>query len=302
MDFNFKIGDDIQEVGSKKKGLNDNVKIVIVIVVSLIVGVAVFFATNALFGEKPPKTTPVTSTTLNVNDTVVVDTYKMLTYGFGGVRKDKFIKGGNINLSSFDNEERFYYAMQFASQGDFSDTGNMDANGLKIYNISNDKVNSYMKRFFGDEVTYSKESPIVLNYPFMIGNSNIGKMTYDSNRDGFGTVFSGVANTTAPTELVKPYYTSLYSATSKSDGTMQMIEKIIYVSLVEKGPDTYDVSIYKDYGKTQLIETRYNLTKASLTTTPISIEPYINKASAITYNLKKGEQGYYFVNSSFSYE
>ena len=49
--MDFKIGEDIEEANSKKKNIPNGVKMAIVIVVSLVAGVSVFFISNH-FGSK----------------------------------------------------------------------------------------------------------------------------------------------------------------------------------------------------------------------------------------------------------
>ena len=85
--MDFRIGDDFQEGGSKKNS-GDTFKIIVIVVIAIIVGLLVFLVTNALFGSKPDPVPEVTTTTLKVDDSKVVNAYKMVTYGANGKRNE----------------------------------------------------------------------------------------------------------------------------------------------------------------------------------------------------------------------
>ena len=78
--------DTFEEVDStkKKSQLPDNVKLVLIIVVSLLVGVGVFVASNTIFGKKDDDQLPITTTTLSTNDKTVLELYEMVNYGDRG--------------------------------------------------------------------------------------------------------------------------------------------------------------------------------------------------------------------------
>ena len=301
----FKIMDTFEEVDStkKKSQLPDNVKLVLIIVVSLLVGVGVFVASNTIFGKKDDDQLPITTTTLSTNDKTVLELYEMVNYGDRGVRTEKFMKEEKVDLNSFNNSEKFYYAMQFATMADFSNSGNVDASGKKIYTISNDKVNQYMTRFFGPKVTYSTDGANTITFDFTIENSNVGTMIYDLNRDAFATTFSGVNNDYVNNSNIKPFYSKIAAAASRSDGTLEIKERIIYTTLVQNKDvngnliDNYSLSIFRDYNKTMLIETRNNLSANTVSQYALSLDDYASQSSVITYKFKKQSSGYYFVGS-----
>ena len=299
----YKIMDSFDDYDPEKEGLPKKTKLIIIIVASLFFGLSAFLVSYIFLGDKNEEEVPITTTTLNINDEEVVELYKMVTYGDRGVRNEKFIKEDRVSLDSFSNYEKFYYALQFAQVADFSNSGNTAANGKKIYTISNDKVKQYMNRFFGKKITYSTEGVNTMTFDFMIENSNVGTMSYDIDRDSFATTFSGVNKDFSFNGLVLPYYTELVSAVSKSDGTMELKEKIIYTSIVQNKDgygrvmDSYNVNVYKDFAKTMLIESKTNLTSSTLKQYPISLANYDDSASTITYTFKKQSSGYYFENS-----
>lgn len=299
----FKIMDTFEEGSSSKKSLiPNNVKIVIVVILALFVGIGVFIGSNALFGKKGDDK-PITTTTLTTTDKTVVELYKMVCYGDRGIRNTKFVNEVNVDMSKFTNQEKFYYAMQFATAADFSNSGNLDASGKKIYTISNDKVKEYMNKFFGPKIEYSSDGTNTITFDFSIDTSNVGTMNYDFNREAFATTFSGYNNDLVDNNIIKPYYTKLVAAVSRSDGIIEMKERIIYTEVVHNKDgygnliDNYSLSIYRDPNKTMLIETRNNLSLEALKQYPMSIDNYTNQSSVITYTFKKQASGYYFESS-----
>lgn len=299
----FKIMDTFEENGTGKKStVPNNIKIMIIVVLALFVGIGVFVGSNALFGNKEDEN-PVVTTTLSTTDKNVVELYDMICYGDRGIRNTKFINESSIGIDKFTNQEKFYYAMQFATMADFSNSGNLDASGKKIYTISNEKVKEYMNKFFGPKIEYSSEGSNVITFDFSIENSNIGTMVYDLNRDAFATTFSGYNKDLVDENIIKPYYSKLVAAVSRSDGVIEIKERIIYTEVVQNKDgyggliDNYSLSIYRDPAKTMLIETRNNLTLDALKQYPMSIDNYINQSSVITYKFKKQSSGYYFESS-----
>ena len=309
MDFKIDEGtEEIDENGeevftpSKK---TSNLPLIIVIVVSIIIGLLVFFVSNAMFGKKETKPTQPTSQKLDLSESNVVILYDYVKYGTRNTRGEKFIKEKNVTLQSFTNEEKFYYALQFADAGDFSPTGKINENKQKEYLISNSKIKQYMQRFFGPTVTYTTDDEI--KYPFVFKTSTtneeviyIATMKYSEIDDGFITTFElekEEKKDTTNEEIVKPYYASLVSATKEVDGSYTLEEKIVYTKTEKNEDNTYNVSIYKDYDKTSLIETKNNQTTEMLKASPITIDKYKSTASTITYKFKLSSNTLYFYSS-----
>ena len=161
----FKIGDELETEGSEpsKLKVQSKLPLILIIILSLLVGFGVFFVSKSLFGpKKDPK--PAERQKLSLNESNVEILYSYVTYGTKNTRNDKFIKNKEVTLESFTNEEKFYYALQFADVDDFEFNGEMNENNQKIYIISNTKIKNYMTRFFGSKVTYSTDDTIT--YPF----------------------------------------------------------------------------------------------------------------------------------------
>lgn len=295
-DFKF---DEFEETGkTPKKKSKFDFKLIIVIVVSIIAGLSVYFVSNALFGKKETAVTTTPATTLDVEDEMVVSLYEMVTYGIRGVRSDKYIRERTVSIDDFSNYEKFYYALMYAEKDDFKDTSKTD-NGKKIYSISSDVIKKYMKSYFGDKITYSTESIIPMTFGFKIDGCNSGTLSYDVDKDGFLITFNSDKENVSSGEIL-PYYTKLDSASTKSDGSIELVEKIIYVNSSKEG-EQYNISIYKDYDKTMLIESKTGITKAMLDSTPINVDDYYDSANTITYIFKKNSGGnYYFYSSEIS--
>ena len=296
MDDDFKIGDEIEENGEYKESKSKNIiPIVIIVVIALVCGLTVFFITNALFGKKEVKPEPIVETPLLLTDENVEILYDYVTYGTNGERNDKFIKEPKVTLDSFSNQEKFYYALQFAQVEDFNETGKTDEKNHKIYNISDAKIRNYMQRFFGGGVTYNNSITLTYPFSFSINGQNVGIMT-PSKEGGLDTVFDGIEKPKEE-ELVKPFYAGLVAAYKEVDGTYRLEEKIIYTR-VEKKDEGYTIYLYKDYGQTQLIETKLNQTEEMLKESPIDIKNYKDKGSTIKYHFGLFNNMLYFESST----
>lgn len=300
----FKFNESLSEESqAKAQQANYKLKMIIIIVISIIVGISVFFISNALFGKKEKKEPPVIGQNIDVEDDRIVDLYAQVTYGMRGQRYEKYIKEQSVKLENFTNYEKFYYALKYAKKEDFKDTGKTE-NGKKIYTISNGLIKKYMKKYFGEQVTYSKNGSIPITFNFEIDGNNTGNLTYDLERAGYTITFISNNKNIENTQVIKPYYTTLDSASIKSDNSIEIKEKIIYTKhTVLKDAsgqpiDNYNCEIYKDYDRTMLIEQRLSINKASLEQKPITPTDYEKLASTIVYTFKKNYNGDYYFYSS----
>ena len=303
--MDFKIGDEIEDVenldengdGFKPSRKQSNLPLIIVIVVSIIIGLVVFFISNAIFGKKETTQKEPTSQKLSLTESNVDILYNYVTSGPKNTRGDKFLKEKNVTLQSFTTEEKFYYALQFADVEDFTFTGKLDDKKQKQYLIPNSKIKQYMQRFFGPTVTYSTNEVIKYPFSFRINGKNVGTMTYSEVDGGYITVFDSFEADVVDTDIVKPYYTALVGATKEVDGSYTLEEKVIYTKLETNEDKTYNISIYKDYENKSLIESKTNQTEEMLKANPISIDKYKSTASTITYKFKLNGNVLYFYSS-----
>lgn len=316
--MDFKIGDDIDENGAvEHKVLSDKTKIIIMVVVAIVAGLSVFLITNALFGKKEvkPQQAPVTKTTLTLDDEDVVESYKMLTYGAGGVRDKKFISGIDIDSNSFGNAEKYFFALQYAAKVDFTESDRVDDKGFKIYTLPDSYMDIYMQRYFGPDVSYTKDGEISNTFRFRIDGKDTGIIKYNSNNAEFEVSLSELKETPEK-KLVDDVYYYLDDAYSYSDGRLVLEEKVLFTKVLENQNGTMDIYLYSDFerqnsigtingvakdnsedGFSNLDDTTINADKYANYPKLFNIEDYKDKCGTIIYNLKLGERGYYFVNS-----
>jgi hypothetical protein len=83
---------------------------------------------------------------------------------------------------------------------------------------------------------------------------------------------------------VEPFYANLVEAYKEPDGTYRLVEKAIYTKKEDKGNGYYDVSIYRDPARTQLIETKQNQNDVTMKANPLSAVTYSQQAATITYH------------------
>lgn len=293
--MDFRIGDDIQE-GGTKKNRGDTFKIIVIVVVALIIGLLVFIVTNALFGKRPEPTPEVTTTTLKVTDEKVVNAYKLVSYGANGKRNELFIKNKEVHSEDFNELQKYYYAMQFSVKDDFTNSLEKDDKGKTIYTIPRNKVKNYMIKFFGPDVSYTEDTSIKLTVPFEIDGSNVLSMKYNQEKDVYDVIFDG-KDTYTNNNPVSPFYGEVSEAKETSNGVLEIKENIIFTKVSDKGNDTYDIGIYKDHGLSNEVEIINGVTKISLAETPIKVANYSGRCGVITYTFMKNGNSYYYVMS-----
>lgn len=285
------------------------IKKIMIIGGAIFIGLFVFLITQALFGKKTVVVQPPKKTELSLTDSRVTKLYPYVTYGLNNTRNTKFISNKSVKLNDFTNYEKFLYALQFASATDFKETGKTETDyNLKVYALANDKVLEYMKKFFGDNVKYSKKGNIPYTFPFKVETGNTASLEYNEERDAFLTTFGNTNTESVATTLVNPYYTKLASAYVDTNTDIVLQENVIYTTLTqykdENGnpKDQYDLKVYQDYSHTILLDERLGVTAADITTTPVDIETYVYEANTVTYRFKKSSNGnYYFYSSSIEY-
>lgn len=292
MDFKIEDGD----ISSGKNSNNSKLPLIIVIVGSLIVGLLVFLISSLFFREKPVQVDTPKSKPLSLTEENVEILYDYVTYGTRNKRNDKFLKESHVTLQNFTNQEKLYYALQFAQVEDFVSTNKVDENNLNIYKISSTKINNYMKRFFGSQVTYKMDEVLIYPFSFRIGGKNVGILKPSANGDGYDVVFTELQEDYQP-ELVEPFYSELVAAQKNPDGSYELTEKVVFTE-VKKENDIYTISIYKDYQHTDLIEKKMNQTEETLAQNPIKITNYKDKATTIKYLFKISGTMLYFDSST----
>lgn len=319
--MDFKIGDDIDENGAVEHHvLSNKTKIIIMVVFAIAAGISVFLITSLLFGGNKEEEKPVvTKSILTKEDEDVVFNYKMLTYGAKGIRDRKFISGIDIDSSSFSNAEKYYFALQFAVKGDFTLTDRKDDKGNVIFTLPESSMDIYMERFFGPDVKYVKEGEISNTFKFTVNEKDTGIVKFNSENDEFDISLSEIRQVSPKGDFEDDVYYYLDEATSYSDGRLVLKEKILYTKVAPLGDNNYEVELFSDYDKKNSIGTINNINNGSIVNSSndssdtkinadkyahlpnyFDIDEYKDQCGTITYNLKLGERGYYFVNSKVS--
>lgn len=290
-----KFGDEIEtkEQINEKKAIKRSSSIKMLVVVILVIGIGVFIVSNLLFGGKKVEDN---GTEISITDENVQILYEYVTYGVRGTRNDKFVKENYVTMNSFSNYEKFYYALQFATRGDFKDTGRVNSNNQKIYNISDELIKKYMQLFFGSMISYSTGSEITYPFSFKVNGYNVGVMNHNDSTGGFDTVFNSVQEDIKKTSIIDPYYGSLVSAKEYNDLSLVLEEKVIFTT-VNESSGSYNVSVYRDYEKTLLIDQFNGLSKGQLMNKDIDASNYKEKATTIKYKFKVNNNVYYFDSS-----
>ena len=288
--MDFKIGEDIEDENKESEVKKDNSKLktIIIVVFAIIVFLVVFLALNSLLNPKtktkPTNTQVITSEKKALNEKNVKILYNYVTYNAnGGVRYDIFVKNKKVTIDTFTEEEKYYYALQYAQVEDFEYTGNKDENDNKIYSISERKIKKYMEYFFGKGVKYSTDITIKYPFSFSINDKNVGIITYNKETSSYDTIFQ-MDNDTKEEYIVDPYMGKLVEAYKEPDGGYRLVEKVIYVYVKEQSDGKYEVTISKDYEHKSIIESSIDQTEEDLK--KIKVDKYIDKAATITYNFK----------------
>ena len=257
-----------------------------------LVGFLIYVLLSMAFDKGPNETE------LGINSNDVRALYSYVTYGVKGVRGNKFLYSDYVDVNNFSNEEKFYYALQFASEIDFIYDENYNKNntsGNKIYFLPDSKVKQYMDTFFGKSVVYNSNYNFNYVYNFKVGKNNSARMNYNATQGGFDVVFDTYVNGEFHPSL-QDYYTYLYQAVRLDDGTIKLREKIVYLTN-EKGADgSYIIYIYKDMGKTVLLGQMHGVSENVFNYGTIDFSTLEN-TSYIEYTFGLDGVNYYFKNS-----
>lgn len=264
---------------------------IIVFAFAGLVGFLIYVLLSMVFDKGPNETE------LAINSNDVRALYSYVTYGVKGIRGDKFLYSDYVDINNFSNEEKFYYALQFASENDFIYDENYNKNntsGNKIYFLTDAKVKQFMNNFFGKSVIYNSNYNFNYVYNFKINKNNCARMNYNSTQGGFDVVFDTyIAGEYHP--ALKDYYTSLYQAVRLDDGTIKLREKIVYLT-ANKVDDKYTVYIYKDMGHQVLLGQMNGVTEDVYNYGTIDFSTLQN-TSYIEYTFGLDGVSYYFKSS-----
>ena len=294
--MNFKIEEESEETQKKKSKNTERIMLIIIIIISLVCGLTVFLISNAIFGKKKP--VEVVDTNVNISEETVQILYSYVAHDSRNKNDDKFLMNKSVTQKDFTNKEKYNYALQFVQPSDLRYINEFTDNKEKIYVLDEKKVESFMKRFFGSQMTYENEKNLTYAFDFSINGKNLGNLEYSSKDKGYRIYFPETEDNSEE-DMVEPYYTELYEAIRKVDGSMILKEKVIYTELKEID-GRYEIDIYKDYQKTNLIEKKTNLSLDELKNTKIQMNKYKDTAGTISYVFKVENLRFYFYSSTIS--
>lgn len=273
--------------------------IIIVILLSISVGLMIFYIANPFFNDEleGPYVKELELTKENVRIL-----YDYVSYAPGGERNDVFLTNDTVNKDNIPNKDKLYYALQFAKPDDFKSTGKKDKDKNPIFNISDAKIDTYMKRFFGSSITYKKENSLDCILEFNDEAIYGATLTYSVENKGYDTVLKKDYKKEENEEkkdvkdYVKPFYTKLYKASLFENDAIELQEKIVYTKVKEQN-DLYTIEVYGDFRYQNLIEKRNNLTESQLKNSVFNLNEYQDTAATVYYTFKVEEGIYYFDNS-----
>jgi len=270
--------------------------IAIIIAVSLALGLIVYFVSDALLKkEEPPVNEDFIGEQISLTDENVQILYQYVTYGTEGTRNQKFVNNRQVDITSFSDREKLYYALQFAQVEDFEFTGERNSNKDKIYVLPMKDVMGYMRLFFGPSVTYNEESQMTYPFTFYINKMNVGRMEYNKARDGYDTTFTSSQDLDKKENPVDPSYGQLLHALRKPDGSIVLQERVVYTELrTDNG--LYAVNVYKDPEKTELLETIGQLQEGDLDSFNVDFSKY-SQTAIVEYTFAFNGQSLYFQSS-----
>ena len=284
-------------------------KFIIIVVVSLVAGLSVYFVTDALInGNKKPTTTQVAKDqVMDLDDEMITYLYDNVTYAVNGIRSDKFFKSGNVSASDFTTQEKIYFALRYATESDFIDMSSDEEDetsesGLVVYGISNDKIKESIFNFFGEDVTYTTNTPVNIAVNFIKNGYNAGTLEYDATSDYWLVTFDSVSESGADM-VVNPYLYKIESAMREGKTSNIIIkERVVFTAIKQNTDDagqpldSYDYAVYQDYAKTKQLEMQTGVVADQLTL--IGIDNYEENAATITYTFFKDENDeYHFLSS-----
>ena len=292
----FKIGDEIEEqtadVVNKRLKTKRRKGIIIVAIVSIAVGLITFFISDAILNGRRRDSSA--NNILTIEDMGVKNLYSYVTYGTNGIRNDLFVKNKSVSIDTFSNQDKFYYALQFASANDFEYTGEVNQNQNKVYLISDKKIKDYMQTFFGPSVSYSSDIELSHTFSFIIDNMNVGDMVYSGDKNGFETTFTKKEENTKKESLTTDIVGKLFSVKTDASGKIIIDEKVVFTNIKKNDNNMYDVEIYKDYNKEQLLDRKVI---ASIDDNYVDLSK-ISNPSIIEYTFAPNGSTYYFESSS----
>ncbi|MBQ6476879.1 MAG: hypothetical protein IJI43_00340 [Bacilli bacterium] len=261
---------------------------IVVITVAILFGLTVFIIMNILF-NKDNNTNKTTS--ISIDSKEVKGLYNIVTFKELGMRTSKFMESPQITRESLSNYGKYTLALSLANENDFKETGKTN-NKLKEYALDKDKLDEYMKKFFGSSINYSINSSVEHTFNFEKDGYNTGTLEYNQDDGKYLIYFTKKVNEVPNTLENNRFFAELYKAEKVGD-SINLYEKIVYTACTKNPTNNYNCKLYKDYNRSEYIDT---LKGIDASTTKINFDD-IKETSEIIYTFKKDIDNYYFSSS-----
>lgn len=286
-DSNFEDDEFENETSTKNNGMNPVIKWVIICTVALVVGLTVYFVTDALINGGNDNAVVDEDTPMALNNEMVTYLYGNVSYDVRGVRNIIFFKNDKVEADDFSNNDKFFFAFRYITSQDFTaiyeevevgsttttttttETTKTDSNGntstttdsstssdeekdtvmvVKEYSISNEVIAAAMEDFFGEGVSYNYDTEIPIGVNFTVNGYNAGNLRYDSTSDSFLIKFNENSDLSVETSPIKPYYGQLVSAIRKAETNHIILkEKVIFTKVTVNEAKTDDADTTYNY-------------------------------------------------------
>lgn len=289
MEEDFKFNESNTEAATNTNNVNKKFTLIIVIAVALFFGLTVFIILSLIMNNKNKVNN--TPKELEITSKEVRSLYNMVTFTELGTRNTKFMKESEVTIDNFTNYEKYNFALSLVKVSDFTETGQTN-NGLHEYSIDKNKINEYMKTFFGTNVTYSTNSIIEHTYNFRKDNNNTGSLKYYPEENKYKIYFTSNKEEIPDTMENKRYFTKLYKAEEVND-QLTLYEKIVYTKCSKNTTNTYNCLLYRDYDRTIEVDEVKGLDEDS----EIKFDE-VKESNEIKYLFKKDVEGNYYFFSS----
>lgn len=270
------------------------IAVLIVFVLSFIIGMTAYVISNNIIEKNQPKEVEFIGEQMSLTDENVEILYNYVTYNVPFYKLDRFVREQKVNVSSFTNEEKYYYALMFTDPSDLEFTGEYTDDKSKIYTLSFDAIKRYMSIYFGPNVSFDKNVNMQNVFRFQINKKNVAYIMYNESRDALDVYFIGYDDLTNQRKT-KSHYGELISAIRNLDGSITLQERVVYTSLSTQN-GFYRIDIYGDYERTILLDTKDNLTENEVYTLDVKPSSY-QSATLVEYRFAYLNNTCYFESS-----
>ena len=239
---------------------------------------------------------------LALTEKLVQDLYELVRVSIPFRRNFYFFSNKELTVSTFDDNEKHYFASILLDKKDFKVTKNKSGGGT--FTLSPEAFKKAIESFFGPDVEYVSDSKMLFSIlrDDVLDDGGLISFQYDAKKKVYYGEIGGTGYVGNPVEEI---YTKLTSAVKYGD-TIILTERFIFTEVeyaeFEEEVD-YDekisYEIYADYEMKQLLasfkDVEWSWEDESQL---VSIDDYLDKAGTIVYTFKLGSDNEYHLYSS----